>query len=131
MLGSSQIGERLEPVRIMRCTLGYRPVLHRVCNGACNRWIEEFPLVDRLAQRLVNFAGQRIFHHFIGENIASEQLCDLHGSLSLVFMGTRFLGIIAECPFSLQLYDFYGDKSNVCPHFYLHLVFRLDDISYK
>ena len=24
-------------------------------------------------------------------------------------MGTRFLGIIAECPFSLQLYDFYGE----------------------
>ena len=58
MFGSGQIGERLEPVRVVRGPLGDRPILHRIRDRARNGRIERLPFIDRLAQGLVDLSRQ-------------------------------------------------------------------------
>ena len=68
--------QRLEPVRIMCGTAFQSPVLHGVCNNACNLGIKTAALINGLMQGFVGFLGETLAHHGIIEYIDTEILFD-------------------------------------------------------
>ena len=84
VLLSRKVGQRLKPVRIVRCAFGNRPILHRVRNRTRDGRIKRLPLVNGFAQGLIYLFGQRILHDVIGKDVTAEQLGDFHNLLSFL-----------------------------------------------
>ena len=65
-------------MRIVRRAFGDRPILHGVGDGACNGVVERRALVDSLAQRLIHFFGQKVFHDLVVKDVACKQFGNVH-----------------------------------------------------
>ena len=73
-------GHRLEPVRVMGCTLADRPVLHCRCNNSSNIGVDRGALAHGLLQLLVNVLGKTFFHHSVVKHHAAEQLGNIRNA---------------------------------------------------
>ena len=73
-------GHRLEPVRVMGCTLTDRPVLHCRCNNSSNIGVDRGALAHGLLQLLVNVLGKTFFHHSVVKHHAAEQLGNIRNA---------------------------------------------------
>ena len=73
-------GHRLEPVRVMGCTLADRPVLHCRCNNSSNISVDRGALAHGLLQLLVNVLGKTFFHHSVVKHHAAEQLGNIRNA---------------------------------------------------
>ena len=72
MLFSRDTGKRLEPVRVVRRAVSYRPVLHGIRDRVGYRDVELRPSVDSSFQRPVHVRRQRCSHHPVVKDHAAE-----------------------------------------------------------
>ena len=80
VLFGGDAGHRLEPVRVMGCTLADRPVLHCRCNNSSNIGVDRGALAHGLLQLLVNVLGKTFFHHSVVKHHAAEQLGNIRNA---------------------------------------------------
>ena len=77
-------GKGLEPVGVVRCALGHRPLFHCRRYRARNGYVKPVTRLYRCAQRLVNLAGQRLFLNGIVENVFTELFGKIHKNFFLL-----------------------------------------------
>ena len=68
-------GKRLEPMGIMCCALGNRPILHCGSNCVCNTDIQFCAFINGLFQRGIHLRRQSGFHYSVIKDQASKIIC--------------------------------------------------------
>ena len=76
MLFGRDARQRLEPVRVMRGTVGNGPFLHGMRNHIRNFDVERLAFLNRLGQRLVRRRRQQLLHRMIVEHQRAVFLSD-------------------------------------------------------
>ena len=72
MLFGRNAGEGLEPVRVMRCAVGNRPILHCGRNRIGNADVQLRPFINGPPQGLIHLCRQVRLHHPVIKHEASE-----------------------------------------------------------
>ena len=70
----SDSGKRLEPVRIVCCTLFDSPLLHLVCDDACYIGGQSLAVIDGFLNSLVGFLGESGLHHGFIKDVLTKIL---------------------------------------------------------